>query len=51
MIEYIGPLFTGLVVGAVFALGNMPVPAPPKLAGVLGIFGIFLGFKATEVLI
>lgn len=39
---------TGLLTGAVFAFLEVPIPAPPNLAGVLGIVGIFLGFKAIE---
>lgn len=41
-------LGTGLVVGILFAAANLPIPAPPKLAGVLGIVGIYLGFKVVE---
>lgn len=37
-------LLTGLAVGVLFALLRLPVPAPPTLAGVAGIVGIFLGF-------
>ncbi len=36
-------LLTGAVLGAVFRLLGLPVPAPPVLAGVLGVFGIWLG--------
>jgi XapX domain-containing protein len=39
---------TGLIAGAVFALVDVPIPAPPALAGVMGIFGIYLGFKLVE---
>lgn len=38
-------LVTGLIAGAVFALLNVPIPAPPELAGIMGIVGIFLGYK------
>lgn len=41
---------TGLVAGAVFAAANLPIPAPPNLAGIMGIVGIFLGFKIIEVM-
>ncbi|TDC28490.1 DUF1427 family protein [Micromonospora sp. 15K316] len=37
-------LLTGLIVGVVFALLRLPIPAPPTLAGIAGIIGIFLGF-------
>ncbi|NHN40173.1 XapX domain-containing protein [Halorubellus sp. JP-L1] len=39
---------TGLVAGAVFALVDAPIPAPPALAGVMGIVGIYLGYKLVE---
>lgn len=43
-------LVTGFVAGAVFAFVGVPIPAPPELAGVLGIVGIYLGFKTVEFL-
>jgi len=41
-------LTTGFVAGAAFAAVGVPIPAPPTLAGVLGIVGIYLGFRAVE---
>ena len=38
-------LLTGLVAGALFAALNVPIPAPPELAGVMGIVGLFAGYK------
>lgn len=43
-------LLTGFIAGAVFAFVGVPIPAPPELAGVLGIVGIYLGFKTVEFL-
>ncbi|MFW6018832.1 MAG: XapX domain-containing protein [Halapricum sp.] len=43
-------LLTGLIAGAAFGFLNVPIPAPPNLAGVLGIVGIFLGYRAVETL-
>ena len=43
-------LVTGFIAGAVFAVVGVPIPAPPELAGVLGIVGIYLGFKTVEAL-
>jgi XapX domain-containing protein len=43
-------LVTGLVAGAVFAAFEVPIPAPPNVAGVMGIVGIYLGFKGVEAL-
>ncbi|MFD2043600.1 XapX domain-containing protein [Ornithinibacillus salinisoli] len=34
----------GIVLGAIFSLLNLPIPAPPNLAGIMGIVGIFVGF-------
>lgn len=39
---------TGLIAGAVFAYLQVPIPAPPTVAGVLGIVGIYIGFKLVE---
>jgi XapX domain-containing protein len=39
---------TGFTVGALFKFVEIPIPAPPNLAGVMGIVGIFLGFKAMQ---
>lgn len=36
---------TGIVVGAVFAALRVPIPAPPTLSGVMGIVGIWLGYR------
>ena len=36
-------LVTGVVVGVVFSAVKLPLPAPPVLAGVSGIVGIYLG--------
>lgn len=43
-------LLTGFLAGAVFAYVGVPIPAPPTIAGVLGIVGIYLGFKVVEYL-
>ncbi len=38
-------IITGFIVGFVFALFKLPIPAPPALPGIAGIVGIYLGFK------
>lgn len=43
MFEIAMALVTGVVVGLVFSLLKLPVPAPPVLSGIAGIFGIYLG--------
>jgi XapX domain-containing protein len=45
MKEIILSLLTGIIVGFLFALLRLPIPAPPALAGVTGIVGVYLGFK------
>ena len=46
--EILVALLTGILVGALFALVDVPIPAPPNIAGILGIFGIFLGYKLVQ---
>lgn len=41
-------LFTGLLAGAVFAFVRVPIPAPPELPGIMGIIGIYLGYKLVR---
>lgn len=41
-------LLTGLLAGALFSYLQIPIPAPPNLAGLMGIVGIYLGYKLIE---
>ncbi|NUK29970.1 DUF1427 family protein [Parageobacillus sp. VR-IP] len=41
-------LLTGIVVGFLFTLFRLPIPAPPALAGIAGIVGVYLGMKIFE---
>ncbi|WP_380675164.1 XapX domain-containing protein [Salinigranum sp. GCM10025319] len=43
-------LLTGVVAGGIFAALEVPIPAPPNVAGVVGIVGLYLGFKGVESL-
>lgn len=43
-------LLTGLVTGAVFKFLQIPIPAPPELPGIMGIVGIYVGYKIVESL-
>lgn len=43
-------LLTGIVTGALFKFLQIPIPAPPNVAGLMGIVGIYLGFKLVEAL-
>lgn len=36
-------LLTGTIVGVLFQALRLPLPAPQMIAGVVGIFGIWLG--------
>lgn len=41
-------LLTGLLAGALFAFVRIPIPAPPELPGIMGIVGIYLGYKLVQ---
>ena len=43
MTEILISLATGALVGIVFSVLKLPLPAPPVLSGIAGIFGIYLG--------
>jgi XapX domain-containing protein len=45
IVEIIKTSLTGMLVGIVFALFKLPVPAPPVFAGLMGIFGLWLGYS------
>jgi XapX domain-containing protein len=44
MREVILTTLTGFIVGLLFTRLKLPIPAPPNLAGVMGIVGILLGY-------
>ncbi|ELY44440.1 XapX domain-containing protein [Natronorubrum sulfidifaciens] len=41
-------LLTGTLTGAFFALFDVPIPAPPELPGLMGIIGIYVGYKLVQ---
>lgn len=43
MKEVLLSLLAGLVVGILFKFLRLPLPAPPVLTGVMGVFGVYLG--------
>lgn len=43
-------LLAGLATGALFRFLSVPIPAPPELPGIMGIIGIYVGYKAIEYL-
>ncbi|GGF36118.1 hypothetical protein GCM10010954_38870 [Halobacillus andaensis] len=48
--EAILALVAGIFIGVVFKLIKLPLPAPPVLAGVLGVAGVYIGGKIIEML-
>ena len=43
--ELLYSFLVGGGVGLVFGFFALPIPAPPVLAGIIGIFGIWTGYK------
>ncbi len=43
-------LLTGLLTGGLFHSLGVPIPAPPKLPGIMGIVGIYLGYRIVETM-
>ena len=41
-------LATGVVMGGLFGFLDVPMPAPPQLPGLMGIVGVYLGYKVIE---
>lgn len=48
MQEIILALIAGVIVGAIFTLIKLPIPAPPVLSGIMGIIGVYTGAKLVE---
>ncbi len=46
MLNVVLALLAGFIVGLVFCFIKLPLPAPPTLAGVMGIAGVYLGYVA-----
>lgn len=51
MQEIFMSLLAGFIVGLIFAFLRLPIPAPPVFSGLMGIAGIFLGYKVFQLLI
>ncbi|MDF2946716.1 MAG: hypothetical protein K0S51_1395 [Bacillales bacterium] len=51
MVQTILALLAGTIVGFLFSLIKLPLPAPPNLAGLAGVAGVLLGYKVYEWLI
>lgn len=50
MIEILLALAVGMIVGILFSACKLPLPAPPAIAGVVGIVGIYLGAQVWPLL-
>lgn len=48
MTEVLIALLTGMFVGVLFSLLKLPLPAPPVISGVVGIFGIYAGGQVYQ---
>lgn len=51
MREVLLSLSTGTLVGVIFSLVKLPIPAPQALAGIAGIVGIYVGYVGVAHLI
>lgn len=51
MQEAVQALVLGTMIGAVFALVRLPVPAPATWAGIAGIVGLLAGWQAVTHLL
>ncbi|WP_209122735.1 XapX domain-containing protein [Alkalihalobacillus sp. BA299] len=43
MKELLLSVLAGVIIGIVFKVIRLPLPAPPVLAGVLAVFGVYAG--------
>ncbi|MCK8824609.1 XapX domain-containing protein [Fuchsiella alkaliacetigena] len=41
-------ILSGFILGSIFSLINLPIPAPPNLGGVMGVVGIYLGYLVVN---
>ena len=48
MKEILLATLTGIIVGVLFKVLKLPLPAPAVLSGVMGIVGIYLGGKLVD---
>ena len=43
-------LISGIICGMAFSLVKLPIPAPPSIAGLLGIVGIVIGYYLIKLI-
>lgn len=48
MQEVILSLLGGALIGFIFKIVHLPLPAPQVLAGVMGVLGVYLGGKLFD---
>ena len=48
MRELILTTITGILVGGVFSIFKLPIPAPPVFAGLMGIVGLWIGYALVQ---
>jgi XapX domain-containing protein len=39
---------TGVLVGGIFSILRLPIPAPPVFAGLMGIVGLWTGYAIVQ---
>ncbi|MBP0726277.1 DUF1427 family protein [Bacillus sp. RG28] len=49
MHEILMSLLAGLIVGIIFTLIKLPIPAPPVFSAICGIFGVWAGMKIVQL--
>lgn len=48
LMEVLKTFLAGTVLGAVFMLLKLPIPAPNNVAGIMGIVGVFVGYVLVK---
>ena len=51
MREILYTTLVGIAVGGVFSVFKLPIPAPPALAGLMGIVGLWIGYGIVKRII
>ncbi|MCM3602762.1 DUF1427 family protein [Robertmurraya korlensis] len=51
MKELLLSILAGIAIGVVFKFMRLPLPAPPVLSGVLGVFGVYIGGVAFDFIL
>lgn len=51
MRDLVVSLAVGVSMGVIFAVMRLPIPAPPTLAGVVGVLGVFIGYRIVRWLL